>query len=47
MENAVNAAPAMIRYFGCTRPDRRPTTNIIAMVTRPPGESTRPAQVAV
>ncbi len=40
-------APAMIRYLGWTLADRRPTTNIITMVTRPPGESTRPAQVAV
>jgi hypothetical protein len=37
----------MIRYFGWIRLDRLPTTNIITMVTRPPGDSTRPAQVAV
>jgi len=31
-------APAMMRYLGCTLAATRPTTNIIAMVTTPPGE---------
>ena len=47
IDSAVRIAPATIRYFGCTSVDRRPTTNIISMVTRPPGDSTSPAQVAV
>src|SRR6516165_1222735 len=47
IESAMIIAPATIRYFGCTLADTRPTTNIITMVTTPPGESTRPAQVAV
>ena len=40
-------APTAIKYFGWMRVVRRPTTNIIAMVTRPPGERTKPAKVAV
>ncbi len=47
IESAISTAPTAIRYLGWTLPDRRPTTNIIAAVTRPPGDSTRPAQVAV
>jgi len=47
MESAMISAPAMIMYLGWILPDRRPTTNIITMVTTPPGERTRPAQVAV
>ena len=47
IESAMTSAPAMIRYLGCTLAATRPTTNIITMVTTPPGESTRPAQVAV
>ena len=40
-------APAAIRYFGWILVDRRPMTNIIAIVTRPPGDRTSPAHVAV
>jgi uncharacterized protein with GYD domain len=47
METAMSSAPTTMRYLGCTLAARRPTTNIITRVTRPPGESTRPAQVAV
>src|SRR6266851_4209583 len=47
MESAIRTAPATIRYLGCTLAATRPTTNIITMVTTPPGESTRPAKVAV
>ena len=41
------AAPMAIRMRGCTLPESRPATGIMSAVTRPPGESTRPAQVAV
>ena len=47
IDSAMNTAPATIRYFGWILADRRPTTNIITIVTMPPGDSTRPAQVAV
>src|SRR6202789_65878 len=47
IENAMIDAPAAIRYFGCALPDMIPTTNIMAKVTRPPGVSMIPAQVAV
>jgi hypothetical protein len=47
MERAMTIAPAMIMYLGCTLPERRPTTNIITIVTTPPGDRTRPAHVAV
>jgi hypothetical protein len=35
METAMTIGPAMMRYLGWTLFDRAPTTNIIAMVTRP------------
>ena len=44
---AQKPAPMAIRYFGCTRVDRRPTTIIMIIATTPPGDSERPAQVAV
>jgi hypothetical protein len=47
MEAAMTTAPTMIRYLGWILVDIRPTTNIITIVTTPPGESTRPAQVAL
>jgi hypothetical protein len=47
IEAAISTAPTAIRYLGWTLPDRRPATKIITIVTTPPGESTRPAQVAV
>ena len=47
MPKAMTAAPVAIRYFGWTFPDRRPITNIISIVTPPPGASTRPASVAL
>ena len=39
-------APVAIRYRGWMKP-RRPTTTIMNMVTKPPGEIARPASVAV
>src|ERR1700750_1869744 len=47
IDSATTTAPATIRYLGWIFPDRPPTTNIITIVMRPPGDSTRPAQVAV
>jgi transketolase len=47
MQSAMITVPTTIRYLGCTLADRRPTTNIVTMATMPPGESTRPAHVAV
>jgi hypothetical protein len=47
IESAISTGPKAIRYLGWTLPDRRPATNIITIVTTPPGDSTRPAHVAV
>ena len=47
IEIAAIAAPTMIRCSGLDACDSFPTTIIIAMATRPPGERLRPAQVAV
>ena len=41
------ANPAVIRYFAGTRETRKPTSGIIAMVVKPPGESTIPARSAL
>jgi len=41
IDNAVIIAPTTSRYLGCTLANNGPTTNIITIVTTPPGDSTR------
>ncbi len=41
------AKPRVMRYFAGTRETRNPTSGIMAMVVKPPGESTIPARSAL
>ena len=43
---ALITRPPIISHRGSTLDTSKPTTGIITMITRPPGESTMPAAVA-
>ena len=43
----VSKNPVAASQRACTRDDSRPTIGIVTIISRPPGDSTRPANSAV